>query len=343
MQRIRFGRTGLEVSRIGFGALQIATKYDYAHAERLLNAALDAGINVVDTARGYQDSEERVGKAISHRRDEFAIATKSGGGTRKDFWEALEESLRRLKTDHVDVYQFHGADSSSKSFIYEGETTIECMREAREQGKIRFIGFSSHSLEGTLDLMATGDFDVIQYPISYVGSEATERGLVEEAERLDIGLLGMKPFGGGRLGHARYCLGYVFRFPWVVPVIGFETIDELREAVALAESGAELTAADLAEMERIKADLGERFCRGCNYCHPCPQGIPVLEVMFFDVFRKQFGEDWVARDAYRETIETVAKCEECGTCVSRCPFGLQIPAIMRDIVDRYQQMMQSRG
>ena len=128
-----------------------------------------------------------------------------------------------------------------------------------------------------------------------------------------------------------------------VPVIGFETIDELREAVALAESGAELTAADLAEMERIKADLGERFCRGCNYCHPCPQGIPVLEVMFFDVFRKQFGEDWVARDAYRETIETVAKCEECGTCVSRCPFDLQIPAIMRDIVDRYQQMMQSRG
>jgi len=342
MQRIRFGRTGLEVSRIGFGALQIATKYDYSHAERLLNAALDAGINVIDTARGYQDSEQRIGKAISHRRDEFAIATKSGGGTRKDFWEALEESLRRLKTDHVDVYQFHGADSSSRSFIYEGETTMECMREAREQGKIRFIGFSSHSLEGSLDLMATGDFDVIQYPISYVGSEATERGLVEEAERLNLGLLGMKPFGGGRLGHARYCLGYVFRFPRVVPVIGFETIAELTEAVALAESGVELTAEDLAEMERIRADLGARFCRGCNYCHPCPQGIPVLEVMFFDVFRKQFGEEWVARDAYRETIGTVAKCEECGTCVSRCPFDLQVPVIMREIVDRYEQMMRNR-
>jgi predicted aldo/keto reductase-like oxidoreductase len=342
MQRIRFGRTGLEVSRIGFGALQIATKYDYAHAERLLSAALDAGINFIDTARGYQDSEERIGRAISHRRDEFVIATKSGGGTRKDFWEALEESLRRLKTDHVDVYQFHGADSSSRNFIYEGETTIECMREAREQGKIRFIGFSSHSLEGSLDLMATGDFDVVQYPISYVGSEATERGLVEEAERLDLGLLGMKPFGGGRLGHARYCLGYVFRFPWVVPVIGFETMDELTEAVALAESGVELTAGDLAEMARIKAELGERFCRGCNYCHPCPQGIPVLEVMFFDVFRKQFGEDWVAREAYRETIGTVAKCEECRTCVSRCPFDLEVPVIMRGIVDRYQQMMRSR-
>jgi hypothetical protein len=342
MQRIRFGRTGIEVSRIGFGALQIATKYEYAHAERLLNAALDAGISFIDTARGYQDSEERIGKAISHRRDEFTIATKSGGGTRKGFWEALEESLRRLKTDHVDVYQFHGADSSSRSFIYEGETTIECMREAREQGKIRFIGFSSHSLEGSLDLMATGDFDVIQYPISYVGSEAPERGLVEEAERLDLGLLGMKPFGGGRLGHARYCLGYVFRFPWVVPVIGFETTEELTEAVALAESGVQLTAEDLAEMERIKAELGERFCRGCNYCHPCPQGIPVLEVMFFDVFRKQFGDDWVARDAYRATIATVAKCKECGTCVSRCPFDLEVPVIMRDIVNRYQQMMRNQ-
>jgi len=342
MQRVRFGRTGLEVSRIGFGALQIATKYDHAHAGRLLNAALDAGISIIDTARGYQDSEERIGKAISHRRDEFVIATKSGGGTRKEFWEALEESLRRLKTDHVDVYQFHGADSSSRGFIYEGETTIECMREAQEQGKIRFIGFSSHSLEGSLDLMATGDFDVVQYPISYVGSEATERDLVEEARRLDVGLLGMKPFGGGRLGHARYCLGYVFRFPWVVPVIGFETLDELAEAVALAESGVDLTAEDLAEMERIKRDLGERFCRGCNYCHPCPQGIPVLEVMFFDVFHKQFGEDWVAREAYRETIGAVAKCEECGSCVSRCPFDLEVPVIMRDIVDRYQQMMRNR-
>jgi predicted aldo/keto reductase-like oxidoreductase len=342
MQRVRFGRTGLEVSRIGFGALQISTKYDHAHAGRLLNAALDAGISIIDTARGYQDSEERIGKAISHRRDEFVIATKSGGGTRKEFWEALEESLRRLKTDHVDVYQFHGADSSSRGFIYEGETTIECMREAQEQGKIRFIGFSSHSLEGSLDLMATGDFDVVQYPISYVGSEATERGLVEEARRLDVGLLGMKPFGGGRLGHARYCLGYVFRFPWVVPVIGFETLDELAEAVALAESGVDLTAEDLAEMERIKRDLGERFCRGCNYCHPCPQGIPVLEVMFFDVFHKQFGEDWVAREAYRETIGAVAKCEECGSCVSRCPFDLEVPVIMRDIVDRYQQMMRNR-
>ncbi len=343
MQRIRFGRTGLQVSRIGFGALQIAAKYDYAHAERLLNAALDAGINIIDTARGYQDSEERIGKAISHRRDEFVIATKSGGGARKDFWEALEESLRCLKTDHIDIYQFHGADSSSRSFIYEGERTIECMWEAREQGKIQFISFSSHSLEGSLDLMATGDFDVLQYPISYVGSEATERGLVEEAERLDIGLLGMKPFGGGRLGRARHCLGYVFRFPWVVPVIGFETIDELTEALALAESGVELTAEELAEMDRIKGELGERFCRGCNYCHPCPQGIPVLEVMFFDVFRKQLGEDWVARDAYRKTIASVAACEECGTCVSRCPFDLEVPAIMRDIVGRYQQMMTNRG
>ncbi len=343
MNTTRLGRTGLEVSRIGFGALQIAAKYSYEHAEKLLKAALDSGINIIDTARGYSDSEERIGKAISKRRDEFFIATKSGGGTRDGFWEALEDSLRRLKTDHVDIYQFHGADKGARDYIYGGETTIECMREARDQGKIRFIGFSSHSLEDSLDLMRTGDFDVVQYPISYVGDEAAEQGLVAEAERLDLGLLGMKPFGGGRLGHARYCLGYVFRFPWVVPVIGFETEEELREALGLAEKGVELTEADVAEMERIKAELGERFCRGCNYCHPCPQGVPVLEVMFFDVFRKQLGNDFVARDEYRETIAAVAKCEECETCVNRCPFDLEIPAIMREIVGRYEEMMAARG
>jgi len=342
MRTTRLGRTGLEVSRIGFGALQIATKYDYAHAERLLNLALDCGINMVDTARGYGDSEERIGRAISHRREEFFIATKSGGGTRKGFWEALEESLTRLRTDYVDIYQFHGAETGSEKFIFEGEKTIECMREAREQGKIRFIGFSSHSLEGSLNLARSGAFDMLQYPISYVGGEATESGLVAEAERFDVGFLGMKPFGGGRLGEARYCLGYVFQFPSVAPVIGFETEAELREAVGLAETGVELTDADREEMASVKAELGERFCRGCNYCHPCPQEIPVLSVMFFDVFRKQMGDDYVAREEYRRDIEAVSRCQECRQCVERCPFDLEIPAIMRGIVARYKEIMEAR-
>jgi predicted aldo/keto reductase-like oxidoreductase len=343
MKRTRLGRTGLEVSRIGFGALQIATKYDYPHAERLLNVALDSGINLLDTARGYQDSEERIGRAISHRRDEFVVATKSGGGTREGFWEALEESLRRLRTDYVDIYQFHGAETGSEEYIFKGERTIECMWEAREQGKIRFIGFSSHSLEGTLAHARGGEFDVLQYPVSYVGDEAAERGLVEEAKRLDVGFLGMKPFGGGRLGEARYCLGYVFQFPSVAPVIGFETEEELREAVALAESGVELSEVDRREMARVKAELGHRFCRGCNYCHPCPQGVPVLSVMFFDVYRKQFGDEWVAREEYRQQIELVDRCEECRTCVERCPFDLDIPVVMREIVARYEEMMRARG
>ena len=342
MERTRLGRTELKVSRIGFGALQIAAKYDYAHAERLLNLALDSGINLLDTAHGYPDSEQRIGRAISHRREEFFIATKSGGHTRKGFREALEESLRRLRTDHVDIYQFHGAETGSEEYIFRGETTIECMREAQEQGKIRFTGFSSHSLEGSLNHARSQAFDVLQYPVSYVGDEAAERGLVEEAARLDVGFLGMKPFGGGRLGKARYCLGYVFQFPTLVPVIGFETEAELREAVQLAETGVELTEADRAEMASVKAELGERFCRGCNYCHPCPQGIPVLSVMFFDVYRKQFGDDWVAREEYQRDIEAVSRCEECRQCVERCPFDLDIPAIMREIVARYKRMAEAR-
>jgi predicted aldo/keto reductase-like oxidoreductase len=315
---------------------------DYPQAERLLRAALDLGVSIIDTARGYQDSEVRVGRALSRRREDYMIATKSGGTSRQSFWQALEESLTRLRTDYVDIYQFHGAERGSDEYIFRGESVIECMREAQEQGKIRFIGFSSHSLEATLDHARSGAFDVLQYPISYVGSEAADRGLVEEASRLDVGFLGMKPFGGGRLGGARHCLGYVFQFPTVVPVIGFESEAELREAVELAESGVTLTDADWQQMADTKAELGERFCRGCSYCHPCPQGIPVVSVMFFDVYRKQSGDDWVAREEYRRNIEAVSRCEECRQCVERCPFDLDIPVIMREIVARYEQMLRER-
>jgi predicted aldo/keto reductase-like oxidoreductase len=339
MDLTRLGRTELQVSRIGFGALQIATKMEYQEAARLLNAALDSGINILDTARGYQDSEERIGRALSRRREEFALVTKSGGQTRRAFWEALEDSLRRLRTECIDVYLFHGAEKGSEEYVFRGEATIECMREARDQGKVRFIGFSSHSLDATLDHARSGAFDVLMYPISYVGDEAVERGVVGEAGQADVGFLGMKPFGGGRLGHARHCLGYVFQFPTVVPMIGFETEAELREAVQLAEHGVELTDADRKEMAAIKADLGPTFCRGCDYCHGCPQEIPVLSVMFFDVYRKQSGDAWVTTDEYRQNIEAVSRCAECRQCVERCPFGLDIPVIMRDIVARYNELI----
>ena len=144
------------------------------------------------------------------------------------------------------------------------------------------------------------------------------------------------------MGKARYCLGYVFQFSTVAPVIGFENEDELREAVELTETGVQLTDADRREMAGIKTELGEEFCRGCGYCQPCPQGIPVLSVMFFEVYRKQFGDDFVAREEYGRDIESVARCEECRQCVERCPFNLEIPTIMQDIVARYQEMMQRR-
>lgn len=342
MDRTRLGRTGLEVSRIGFGALQIATKLDYLDAERLLNAALDAGIDVFDTARGYQDSEERMGRAVSHRRDEFVLVTKSGGQTREGFREALDDSLRRLRTDHIDIYLFHGAETGSEEYIFRGETTIECMRKARDQGKIRFIGFSAHSYEGTLGHARSGAFDALMYPVSYVGDEAVERGLVDEVAKADVGFLGMKPFGGGRLGQARYCLGYVFQFPTVVPMIGFESEAELKEAVQLAEAGVELGEVDWQEMAAIRADLGQTFCRGCNYCQGCPQDVPVLSVMFFDVYRKQSGDAWVATEEYRQNIDAVSRCAECRQCVEKCPFDLDIPVIMQDIVARYNDMMEAQ-
>ncbi len=343
MRQVVLGSTGLSVSCVGFGGLQIASKLTDREAVRLVRRSLDEGINLVETARGYWQSEERIGKALAGgRRQKVVLATKTGQRDPKKFLKDIDISLKQLRTDYIDLFMFHGTDQQKDVTALSRGGLMEAAQKAVRAGKIRHLGFSGHGLKVALKLVKKKQFSFLQFPLNYVGPEAVSRGLLKETRKRNMGFLVMKPFGGGRLGNARFCLGYLLRIPDIVLLPGFETVEEVREAVRLAERPPRLSERDRKRMAAIKRKLGRSFCRGCTYCQPCPQGIPIQQVMWFPVIVGQFRpEDVMAKGTYAPAMEAVGKCTECRICESRCPFGLKIPGALRKSRELFNRL--SRG
>ncbi len=343
MKQVVLGRTGLSVSHIGFGGLQIASKLTDREAVRLVRRSLDEGINLVETARGYMQSEERIGKALAGgRRQKVFLATKNGQRDPKAFLKDIDTSLEKLRTDYIDLFMFHGVDGRKDLTAISRGGLMEAAEKAVRAGKIRHLGFSGHVMDVALKLVKKKQFSFLQYPLNYVGPEAVSKGLLKEARRRNMGFLVMKPFGGGRLGNARYCLGYLLRIPDIVVLPGFESVEEVRQAVRMAEHPPRLSERDRKKMAAIKRKLGRSFCRGCRYCEPCPQGIAIQRVMWFPVLVEQFHKKQVITGfEYAPVMEAVGKCTECRICESRCPFGLKIPGTLRRNRELFKRL--SRG
>ena len=324
MQKLRLGRTGLEVTKLGLGGVQLA-KISTDEAIRVVTTGLDLGVSFLETARGYWDSEEKIGKAIKSRRDKVVIASKAGAKSAEEIQQRIEESLKALDTDYIDLYQYHGCDTKEAyGHITKAGGVLEGMLKAKEQGKIKAIGFSSHQLELALEIIDDDVFESAQLPISFMNVENHQKGLFEKANQKDIGLIAMKPFGGGQLGDARLCMGYQLSLDNVAATVGVETCQQVRELVELTEHPPVLTESGRDEMERIRQELGTRFCRACNYCQPCPQDIKIYQVLWLPVYMKQFAIDQVLSRQRIELVRHVANCTECRECEKRCPFDLEI-------------------
>lgn len=330
MRTITLGKSGIAVSAVGLGGIQFS-KITKREAARVIGTALDCGINFFETAHGYFDSEEKIGFALRGKRDGLILASKSGPRDGKTFTAHIDESLKRLHTDMIDIYQLHGVDSRGdldRALAPRG--AVGAAHKAIRRGKIRSLGVSSHSLQICLHVLKLGIFDSIQYPISLINTEVPRSGLLGRSGRKNVGLIAMKPLGGGRISNPRLALGYIFRHPRVVPVVGVETPEQVRQLARIAAKPPRLGPRDYERLAGIRKTLGKNFCRACRYCEPCPQGISISSCLYFPIYIKQTGVRRNLAKGVPDYLEQAAKCTACRRCEDRSPFHLHIVDALKE-------------
>jgi len=330
MERVRFGKTELEVSRVALGGIPIM-RISQNEAVDIVQEALRLGINFIDTANSYRDSEVKIGAAIKGvPRDKLVIATKSTAKDKETMTKHLDLSLKQLGVDHIDIYQLHNITAGSREQVFGPGGAYEALLEALQAGKVRFPAFSSHSTDLAIEIMNTGDFDVVQLPFNYIDTLAADKA-IPLAQELDMGFIAMKPMGGGLLSDAGLSFRYLMQFDNIVPDPGVENIKELREIVEIVEGKQPLSLEDTAEIERLRAELGATWCHRCEYCQPCSQGISISTVLSVRSYLKRFTVE-AASVFTDDAIAAARGCTECCECMSRCPYDLDIPTLLKENV-----------
>ncbi|MFX1417022.1 MAG: aldo/keto reductase [Promethearchaeota archaeon] len=331
------GKTGLEVSRVGIGGIPIL-RIPFEEAVRVVEFALDLGVNFIDTANAYTSSkgssEERIGQAITGRREQVVLATKSGARNKETSLEHLNLSLKRLRTDYIDIWQFHGVHNpDAYQSILANDGAMKTAEEALESGTIRHIGFSSHVLDVAIQLVKSENFEVVQYPFNFVNNDAATE-LVPLAKKLDVGFIAMKPFAGGHLRDASLAIKYLLQFDNVLPDPGVMKLEEIREIVDIVHGSWDLTVEENSRMAEIREELGKGFCRWCGYCEPCPQGVNISWVMNAQLMHS-YGDRYYGNTA--KAMETAGNCIQCAECESKCPYELPIVDTIAENVEWYAQ------
>ncbi len=336
MQTTTLGRTGLEVSRTGFGALPIQ-RVDFDIARAILRKAHAGGITFFDTARGYSDSEAKLGYALSDVRDEIILATKSSGARdRASLVGRLAISLDKLQTDHVDILQLHNPaelpDPNDPESLYAG------LLEARDKGMTRFIGITNHKLANALAAARSGLYDTVQFPLSAISSEE-DLTLVDVCREENVGLIAMKAMSGGLLTNAALAFTALRQYENVVPIWGIQRERELDEFLALEANPPVLDDAMRAEIEEEKEALAGDFCRGCGYCLPCPADIPIPMAARMSYLLRRSPSARFLTPEWQEKMHRIEDCQECGHCRDNCPYDLDTPALLRRMLEEYDQFL----
>jgi len=337
---MRLGKTGLEVSRIGFGGIPIQRPTE-AEAIRVVQRCLDLGVTFLDTATGYTTSEERIGKAIAGRRAQVVLATKPPARDRATALEHLEQSLKRLQVDAIDLWQFHNVSTlEALDQVLGAGGALEAARQAVTAGKVRHIGITSHSMDVALKAVPLGCFETIQFPFNFVTSEATD-SLLPLARRHDLGFIAMKPLGGGLLSDAHLCIKYLLQFDGVLPDPGIQRVEEIEEIAGIVAGSWDLTPEEWRAIECIRGEVGTRFCRRCAYCEPCPQGVRISTVMVLESFCRRMPIERMTAGWIAEAAASAKNCIECGECEDRCPFHLPIRDMITENIAFYEKALQA--
>ncbi len=335
MKYVTLGKTGLSVSRLGFGGIPIQ-RIDADSTRKLFDSLIEHSINFIDTARAYTVSEEYIGTAIEGRRDKFIIATKSMARTRDAMAADIEKSLSNLRTDYIDLYQIHNATPADLKAVMGEGGALEALLLAKKAGKIRHIGLTSHSVETFKTALTLDWVETFMFPYNIVESDIEP--LISECAERGIGFIVMKPLAGGAIDDANLALRYVSLNPSVSVVIpGMYEPKEIIENDVAVNDEAPLSANEQKGIVRIRAELGENFCRRCGYCAPCTVGIIIPSVFLFDGYYTRYGiTDW-ALARYGGLSVKASACIECGVCETRCPYNLPIRKMLRSAAERLEK------
>ena len=335
MREVTLGSTGIVSPQNAFGALPLQ-RVPEAVAVDLLCRAYAGGMTFFDTARAYSNSEQRVGLAFEGMRDKVFIATKTMARTPEAFWKDLETSLQLLRTDYIDVYQFHCVDQCYAPG--DGTGMYECMLEAKAQGKIRHIGVTAHKLQVAFDCVESGLYETLQFPLSYLSGER-DLELVRACQRANMGFIAMKGLAGGLLNNSRACMAFMAQFPNVLPIWGVQREEELDEWLAFMDETPVMDDELRAFIAQERDELAGDFCRGCGYCMPCPQGIVINQCARMSLMiRRAPSKGWLG-EVWQERMAQVEQCTECYACTARCPYELDIPQLLRKNLADYQAVL----
>ena len=335
MGKMRLGKTNLKVNKNGFGALPIQ-RCSMDESVEILKRAYENGIDFYDTAHFYTDSEEKIGRALSDVRENIYLASKSGAESVEEFWSDLETSLKSMKPDYLDLYQFHNISFCPKK----DDDLYKAMLEAKDTGMIRHIGITTHKITFAHEALDSGLYETLQYPFSYL-SGTEEIQLVEKCKKLDVGFIAMKAMGGGLLKNSKASYAYLNQFDNVLPIWGIQKLSELDEFLSYDET----TVLDdelKAIIENDKKELGENFCRGCGYCMPCPEEINISLCARMSLWIRRFPTEPNMDEKTQEIMKKTTDCVECYECVDKCPYELDIPELLKENYKDYMNVLEGR-
>jgi predicted aldo/keto reductase-like oxidoreductase len=327
MEKRKLGRTDITASVVGFGGIPLQG-LTFAEAERVLLHACDRGIDFFDTARGYTDSEEKIGRALESRRDSVWIASKAMSRDASGMKGELETSLRNLRTGMIDLYQFHAVGNMKQlDRILGPGGAYETLARAREEGRIRWIGITGHSREILLHAAGMGLFDTVQCPFNAIETEWKDK-VLPAAHAAGMGTIGMKPVAGGALADVPSAIRFTLTGGIDISIPGMDAIEQVDENI-MAGDLTEPSAGELAGLAAEKEAWGELFCRRCGYCMPCPSGLNIPFLLLLEGYYNRYGlKDWAVSRLKTQKMK-YSDCTACGECLEKCPYGLPVPDLMK--------------
>ena len=333
MEYTTLGKTGLKISRMGFGGIPIQ-RISAEGTKGLMTQLMEAGINYIDTARGYTVSEEYLGYGLEGIRDHFVIATKSMARTKEAMASDIETSLKNLRTDYIDLYQVHNPSMEQLDTVVGENGALEALLEAKTAGKIGHIGITAHSTEVFERALGYDWVETIMFPYNIIENQG--EALIKKCKEKNIGFIAMKPLAGGAIENGTLALRYVCSNPAVTVVIpGMAEPEELEENIRACSDGSPFTEEEKAQIEEIRHQLGTNFCRRCNYCAPCTVGIGIPSVFLFAGYLERYNlADW-AKDRYKSLAVKASACVKCGKCETRCPYHLPIRKMLEKAAEEF--------